>query len=254
MPRQNNFTPAAGGARTSLNASPAVPARTPMVLEATGGYATQPATGADAASHVHVYYVTHQEPKPAAAVTWSGGETQPGSANHATAAGTYPPNSMVLEGRRNVTNPQWNSTPSQMPSGSQNNNYRPSSSSSYMVRPGGGSTAGYQQYGNPYYRTPVVAVATPNPGTTYVPPGYDYRQSGYGAVPESSYRPEPQPRENYAPRESYSAPQPRENYSAPAPRESYSPPAQSSSHSSSSSQQSSSSSSSSSSSGSSRGR
>jgi len=255
MPRQNNFTPVAGGTRTSLNAPAAIPARTPTVLGRDGVPSTLPATGAEGAPHVQVNYVTHQQPN---------------------AAGTYPPNSMVLEGRRNVTNPQWNSTPGQASSGTQNNNYRPGSSSSYTVTPGAagqgesqttyssrvtgvGSTAGYQQYGNPYYRTPVVASTTPGPGTTYMPPDYyNNRQPGYGAAqaPESSYRPEPQPRENYSPstpRENYVAPQSRENYSAPAPQQSYSAPAQSSSHSSSYSQQSSSSSSSSSS-GSSRGR
>jgi hypothetical protein len=231
MPRQNNFMPAAGGTRSSLNTSPATPDRTPMVLGRAGAPATPLTAGADGASHVRVYYVTHEEPNP---------------------AGTYPPNSMVLEGRRNVTDPQWNSTPSQ--------NESDAAHSSRVM--GNGSTAGYQQYGNPYYRTPVVAVATPDPGASYMPPGYNNnRQSEYNPVPESSYRAAPQPRESYAEPasgQSYSAPAPRQDYVAPQPRETYSAPRESYSapaHSSSSySQPSQSSSSSSSSSGSQRGR
>jgi hypothetical protein len=231
MPRQNNFTPIAGGTRTSLNSPPSLPDRTPTVLGRNGVPSTLPAGGAEGASHVQVYYATHENPGP---------------------AGTYPPNSTGLDGRRNVSNPQWKSTPGQAPSGPQNNNYRPGSTSSYTVTPGAagqnespstrptrvtvyGSTAGYQQYGNPYYRTPVMGVATPNPGTTYVPPGYNnYRQSGYNQGLGSSYRTPPQPgasysapvpRESYSPpSQNYSAPQPGRNYSAPAPRQNYNAP------------------------------
>jgi hypothetical protein len=269
MPGQNNHTPGTGAPRTEWNAPATMPARTPTVLGRTGVAATQTLTGPNGGSHVRVYYATHDEPKP---------------------AGTYPPNSMVLDGRRNITNPQGNSTPGPTPSGTQNNNYRPASSSGYTVMQGAagqnesqtartprvtgnGSTPGYQQYGNPYYHTPVMTAATPGPGTTYNPQGFNNRQSGYGQAPESSYHPAPQPGGYYsgpAPRQNYNAPQPRETYSAPqqqqqqtystpAPQQNYSAPAQSSSYSShsssSSSQQSqSSSSSSSSSSGSQRGR
>jgi hypothetical protein len=248
-PVRQGTGPAAGGAgatapRTSFNAAPTMMARTPMVLGTTGFQAGEPATEADGVSRVHVYQVTHEDPKPAGTVSWSTREAPPGVAIHTTTAGTYPPNSMVLEGRRNITNPQWNSTPGQASSGTQYYNYRPSSAASYGVTQG---AAGNQQsYGNPYYHSTAVAVATPGSGATYAAPGYGYRQSVYApaASQESSYRAAPEPRENY------SAPEPRESYSAPAQSSS----SHSSSYSQSSSSTSSSSSQSSSSSGSSRGR
>ena len=257
LPGHGGMTEATGEPRNVWSSPGYSQARPPTVLGPTGVSANQPGAGGDAGTHVHVYHVTHQDPEPAGAVSWSARQAPPLPANHSPNAAPYPPNSMVLEGRRNVSNPEWNSTSAQAPSGPQMHMNRATSTSVYAVTPG---TTGYQQtWGNPYYRTPVVAVATPGPATTYVPPAYNYHQSTYTPAPGQapSYHPAPEPRENYTapqPRESYSAPQARDTYSAPAPHENYSAPAPSySSHASSSSQQSSSSSSSSSS-GSSRGR
>jgi hypothetical protein len=240
----------------------ATPTRTPTVLGATANQNAQTA-GMENPRHVQVYQVTHPDPKPAGTVSWYTPGTPQNSAAHNTVAETYPPNSMVLDGRQNLSNPQWDATP---PVGTQIHPNRPVSSAGYEATPAYSGRP--QNYGNPYYRPSAEATATSSPGGNYHP-------SGYAPVQQQPYYRASQPQENYSAstpgqsytpraRENYAPQVPQETYSAPArqtsaPQQSYSPPpstassSRSSSTSSSSSSSSSWSSSSSSSSGSSRG-
>jgi hypothetical protein len=240
--------PAVGAAgmstpRTAFGAQPAAISARTQTVTAPGGMPTPSAASGGNFSHIQVYHPTHEEPRPANGVSWYTPSAAPNTPVRATSAGTYPPNSMVLVGQRNVSNPQWNSTQP----GTHVYMVQPGSSAGYSVTRGtpngdasqttrssrvtGGSSAGYYQYnGGSYYRAPVMAEAAPAPGAgTYSGQGYGARQSGYGsASQDSSYRAAPQSRGNYSgpvPQQNYSAPTPRENYSAPAPRQSYSAPA-----------------------------
>jgi hypothetical protein len=239
MREQSGFTPGAGATRIPLNASPASPARMPTVFGTTA-YPT--AGSADGASHAQAYYVTHQDPRPAAPATTSS------SASYTTTPSGYAPNQMVLVGPRNLTQPQWEEMPSQgQSSGMQLRYNRPAyapNATPYPSAPGrvetqpshtpyvigGGAYGGNQQrsgassasYENSYRPSQGVAAA-PGPGRTYDAPRNDYRQPAY--APPAPSRPEPVYREQAPePRENYSAPaaQSRESYSAPAPQQSYS--------------------------------
>jgi hypothetical protein len=212
MPGAGSFTPVAGATRPSLNASPATPARTPTVL---GAAAYQPANGADAVSHVHVYYVTHQDPKPVPSLNPDA---------DTTTVSRYAPNSMVLIGQRNLTQPQWQQVPSQgQASGTQlrysRPGYTPNANSMESASGQIGSQYSRASYESSYRPAQGVA-ASPGQGMAYTAPRYDYRQSTYAPQPqEPAYRePAPEPRENYA----APAQQQRESYSAPAPQQSYS--------------------------------
>ncbi len=190
-PGPGSFTPVAGATKTSLNASPATPA-----------------AGADAASHAHVYYVTHQDPKPVELAASSS------STSYTPAASRYAPNSMVLVGPRNLTQPQWEEIPSQgQSSGMQlrynRPGYTPNATVTQSAYGQGQSQPPRAAYENDYRPAPG-AVATPGPGRDYATPRYDYRQSTYAPAPT----PEPSYREP--------APEPRQSYSAPAQQPSYS--------------------------------
>ncbi len=215
-PRQGNRPPPNGPGmptpRTGF-AAPGItsPARTPTILGTAANQNPQPA-GVENPSHVQVYHVTHQDPRPAGTVSWY---TPQNSAAHNTVAETYPPNSMVLEGRQNPSNPQWDATP---PAGTQIRPNRPTSSAGYEATPAYSSHP--QNYGNPYYRPSAEATTTSSPGGNYHPSGYAPLQQ------QPSYRAS-QPQENYsapAPGQSYT-PRARENYTPQVPQQTYSPPA-----------------------------
>lgn len=261
QPRQGTRSPANGlGMPTPRNgfAAPGIPVtpRTPTVLGTAANQNAQPA-GVQNPSHVRVYQVPHPDPRPAGTVSWYTPGSPQNSAAHNTVAETYPPNSMVLEGRQNLSNPQWNDTPS---AGTQIHQNRPVSSAGYEAMPANSGRP--QNYGNPYYRPSAEATATANPGGNYHPSGYApaQQQPSYRAPQSQENYSAPASGQSYTPRarENYTPPAPRETYSAPArqtsaPQQSYSPPPSSSSSSSRSSSGSSSSSSSGSSWGTSSG-
>ncbi len=226
------------------NRGATLPLRMPTVLGTAQNPNARPA-GTENVSHLQVYHVTHQDSQPVSSVSWYTPPPQNAEPRGAVAE-SYPPNSMVLEGRQNLSHPQWNATP---PAGTQFYANRPGSSASYTVTPGSAYPGRPQNYGNASYRPSAEAAAASNP-EVHSTPGSDYRPTGLApAQQQSQYRAQ-QPQQNYsapATGENYS-PRARETYAPTAPQQSYSPPPSSSSRSSSSSQPSSSSSSSSSSS------
>jgi hypothetical protein len=202
--------------------------------------------GGNTASHMQVYQVTHEQPRQVE--------------NSTTTANAYPPNSMVLIGRQNMTQPSWTSR--QIPSSTgtpaytytyhpgagsvqtyavspDSSSYRPSepvqTRASYSYGNGYNMTAGSQEYygyqaannGNQYYRSEPANEAPGSRASYGTTDNHQYRQPAYApsAGQESYYRGSATgSRETYSEpgRSTYSAPA-RESYSAPS-HESYSAP------------------------------